>query len=88
MMEKRTTDAAMQTAQAQLAQAGFTVLDLTLYLDTHPDDPGALSYFSDAKARYQEAKANYQQQVGPVRVGDVDSSSGWSWVETPWPWEV
>ena len=87
-MEKRMTDAAMQSAQAQLAQAGFTVVDLALFLETHPDDPGALSYFSDAKARYQQAKAAYQQQVGPVCVSDVDPASGWGWVETPWPWEV
>lgn len=33
----------------QLAQAGFVIFDLLLYLDTHPTDQNALSYFAAKK---------------------------------------
>ena len=72
----------------QLAQAGFVIFDLLLYLDTHPTDQNALSYFAAKKSLYEQAKAAYVQQIGPVRISDVDPADGWTWGETPWPWEV
>ena len=75
-------------AAMQLAQAGFVLLDLTLYLDTHPDCPHGLRQFAIAKAEYEQAVEIYRQQVGPVRAYDVNPTDGWTWGETPWPWEV
>ena len=72
----------------QLAQAGFVIFDLLLYLDTHPTDQNALSYFAAKKSQYEQAKAAYVQQIGPVRISDVDPADGWTWGETPWPGEV
>ena len=70
-------------AAMQLAQAGFVISDLILYLDTHPTDQNALSYFAAKKSQYEQAKAAYVQQIGPVRISDVDPADGWTWGETP-----
>ncbi len=80
----------MLTSQAamQLAQAGFVISDLILYLDTHPTDQNALCYFAKKKEQYAQARKAYSEQIGPVRISDVDPANGWTWGDTPWPWEV
>lgn len=89
MMEHNCSyDALTSPVAMQLAQSGFVISDLLLYLDTHPTDQNALSYFATKKAQYEQAKAAYTQQIGPVCITDVNAADGWTWGDTPWPWEV
>ena len=68
--------------------ADFALVEAGLFLDTHPTDQNALSYFMAKQAQYEQAKTAYRQQVGPICVSDVNAAQGWTWGETPWPWEV
>lgn len=66
---------------------GFAVDDVLLFLDTHPDDCEARAYFQRMRDAYQEARADYVQNVRPLAVTDVNADSYWTWAEGPWPWE-
>jgi len=76
----------------QIQQIGFLLVDLNLYLDTHPDCKEALSDFSQLTERLHQLKAVYEQQNGPLKSfghSTVSSDCYWQWVDesTPWPWE-
>lgn len=66
----------------------FAMIDLQLYLDTHPTDRNVLNLFN----RYREEKINrvkaYEAKYGPLTI-DSDSLNNypWSWIDNPWPWE-
>lgn len=68
-------------------EAGFTLDELVLFLDTHPCDMGALSYYRQASSRYAQAVSDYESQRGPLTIEGVNSANYWTWVEGPWPWE-
>lgn len=68
-------------------QTGFTLDELTLFLDTHPCDPAALDYYSQVKHSYEQAVNAYERQRGPLTISGVNSDNYWTWTDGPWPWE-
>lgn len=68
---------------------GFTLDDLTLFLDTHPCDQDAQKcYFHYLKA-YNEALQEYAKSFGPMNLSTAaESGKYWEWVCTPFPWEL
>ncbi len=68
-------------------EAGFALDEAVLFLDTHPCDTGALAYYRQAKMRYDQAVAAYENQSGPLMMSDVNTTNYWNWVDAPWPWE-
>jgi spore coat protein JB len=65
---------------------GFCALDMTLYLDTHPDDKEALAYYNQCNTLYQNAMETYGQKYGPLTLSGGDLTS-WDWNTAPMPWE-
>ena len=58
----------------------FSLWELRLYLNTHPDDASALTLYRQLSA--QTAEPNYATTF------DQDSGAGsWEWVCGPWPWQ-
>ena len=41
---------------------GFCAYDMLLYLDTHPDDAQALSYYNQCNELYNSAKKTYEER--------------------------
>ena len=78
-----TANALMQT----INQASFAMDDVVLFLDTHPDDANALSYFHYVAAIRRDAINAYESQFGPLTAAAENSTQTWSWLENPWPWE-
>ncbi len=69
-------------------QASFAMDDVLLYLDTHPCDQAALSYYQSAAGMRRQAMDAYQQSCGPLMADSVNSAGAcWLWVQGPWPWE-
>lgn len=66
----------------------FALDDTGLFLDTHPDNMAALAFYADTRKRYLEAVEDYEMQFGPLVAEDSDVETRWTWVDTPWPWEV
>lgn len=66
----------------------FLILDVGLYLDTHPMDQEALDYFHHYKALKEKAVADYTTCYGPLTIDTVESTNKWTWIDQPWPWEM
>ena len=68
---------------------GFVVIELTLYLDTHPTDRNAMEYLNHYNRMSNQAKKEYSRKFGPLTVALADTSdcSDWNWATLPMPWE-
>jgi spore coat protein JB len=70
-------------------ELGFALVEMNLYLDSHPDDTNALAVFNDLATRYATARSDYEAQFGPLlNFGTSGPASSWTWVQEPWPWQV
>ena len=65
----------------------FAVNDMSLFLDTHPDDKKALSLHNEYVKEYEKIKEEYENNYGPLSI-ETEVDSWESWVQTDWPWEV
>ncbi|MFJ8264183.1 spore coat protein CotJB [Rummeliibacillus sp. NPDC094406] len=67
----------------------FVILELNLYLDTHPHDYAAIQQFNEASLKSMEMKIEFEKQFGPLmHFGKSFSGYPWNWKDTPWPWQV
>ena len=62
----------------------FSIWDLHLYLDTHPDDASAKALLEKYYAQHDELKRAYEEQFGPIEPGA--DGVGDAWLKAPWPW--
>lgn len=63
----------------------FAVIELALYLDTHPDDTKALCLHNKYTKELKELCDKYQKIYGPLTI--EYPCNKWRWLESPWPWE-
>lgn len=68
-------------------ESSFALLDINLYLDTHPNDMEALRSYNDYKQIRNVAVKEYNTKYGPLNSFSVDSSNFEAWTSGPWPWE-
>ena len=77
--------------QAQLYRwvmaLGFCAYDMLLYLDTHPDDAQALSYYNQCNELYNSAKKTYEERFEPLSAFGSQPLEDWDWNDGPMPWE-
>ncbi len=67
----------------------FSAIDLSLYLDTHPQDMKALTEYNQVTHHLKMLKRAYEQCYGPLAVyGHSPSQYPWRWIDEPWPWEI
>ena len=67
---------------------GFVLTEVNLFLNTHPEDVAALRFHDKYNALHREAVSEYEYNFGPLTAGGVKTEEGWSWVNSPWPWEL
>ena len=67
----------------------FAVDDVKLYLDTHPCDTDALSFFREYSRQRNELLKEYAKVYGPLTIdtADISCRDRWDWVNEPWPWQ-
>lgn len=67
----------------------FVVIELALYLDTHPADRNAMEYYNHYNRMTNQAKKDYAEKFGPLTLALADTSdcSEWNWATLPMPWE-
>ena len=63
----------------------FAVIDLALYLDTHPEDEKALCLHRKYCKELKDLRDKYQKVYGPLTI--EYPCNKWRWLEEPWPWE-
>ena len=62
----------------------FAAWDVRLYLDTHPDDAGALETYRSLCRQAQNAGMPCGGSA--CHIPD-DNAANWTWISDPWPWE-
>ncbi len=73
----------------RLQEADFVLVELTLYLDTHPDDLQAIEQFNQMAVVRRQIACEYENDYGPLlQYGHSFSRYPWDWKNTPWPWQV
>ena len=65
----------------------FAVNDITLYLDTHPNDRRAIRMHNEYSNKVVKLIDEYQRKYGPLTVNFNQSDNSWDWIDNPWPWE-
>ena len=63
----------------------FAIIELSLYLDTHPEDMKAIDMHNDYCLKVKNLKDKYQKMYGPLNI--FYQSDKWNWLDNPWPWE-
>ena len=63
----------------------FAVIELALYLDTHPEDERALCLHRKYTRELKDLQDKYQKVYGPLTINFPCNK--WRWIEEPWPWE-
>ncbi|SFS35527.1 spore coat protein CotJB [Marininema halotolerans] len=80
---------AYYTLLKQIQALDFVLVELTLYLDTHPEDTQAIQQFNTTSLQSNQLKQQYQQLYGPLyQFGASPSGTPWNWKDAPWPWQV
>lgn len=62
----------------------FSIIELALYLDTHPEDEKALCLHRKYANILKDLMDKYQKVYGPLAI-DYPCNK-WRWLEEPWPW--
>ena len=69
----------------QIKALDFSIVELGLYLDTHPNDEKALCLHKEYANEVKILKDKYQRKYGPLTI--FCPCNKWRWLENPWPWE-
>jgi len=65
----------------------FSLVELNLYLDTHPMDQRAIRLHNEYVMRSKMLKEKYEKEYAPLTHRFI-SDCPWEWIEDPWPWEI
>jgi len=73
----------------ELQTVDFVIVELTLYLDTHPDDLDAIQQYNAFVQKRMVIKNQFEKDFGSLtNFGYSYSKYPWDWKEAPWPWQV
>ncbi len=68
-------------------EVSFAVTEIALYLDTHPDDTEALTFFQNYNEERKKALKLYSSAYAPLTPDLAEDTGHWDWASEPWPWE-
>ncbi|MBT2642086.1 spore coat protein CotJB [Bacillus sp. ISL-41] len=76
-------------AMEELQAVDFVLVELTLYLDTHPEDYEAINQFNQFAKERRRLKKVVESMYGPLQqFGNSYSGYPWNWDDGPWPWQI
>lgn len=71
----------------EISKLDFAVIDMTLYLDTHPYDLDAMEQWNRYQNRKRQLEREYNMKYPPLQLNDIDGTGKeWTWAlqEPPW----
>lgn len=68
----------------RVSSLGFSIYELRLFLDTHPNNAEALEMLNSCQKKYAAVKAEYEKEFGPLSLNGFNSDE---WLKDPWPWD-
>jgi spore coat protein JB len=73
----------------RLQEADFALVELNLYLDTHPNDEAAIAQYNHLVQQRWMLAQEFEKAYGPLmNFGHSFVRCPWNWNDTPWPWQV
>ncbi len=81
-------DEAYRRELEELQKVDFALIELTLYLDTHPADMQSVQQYNQLAQRRQQMAGEFEMKYGPLLQFHSYSRFPWQWVDSPWPWQV
>ena len=73
--------------QTRIYETQFIVVELNLYLDTHPEDENARADYCAYSKALRELMDTYESKYGPLMNFGHSPAAVGSWVCSEWPWE-
>ncbi len=74
-----------ETMLRRIAALDFAVVELNLYMDTHPFDSDINEKLNEYKRKSNVLKDEFQKKFGPLSPNDKEKNR-WGWISDPWPW--
>ncbi len=72
---------------AYLYMYEFALIDLSLYLDLHPEDRNTIELYSKYLSEYKRVLDECERNYGPITLYSYENTNyPWNWIES-WPWE-
>ena len=65
----------------------FVLVELGLYLDTHPTDRNAMEYFNHYNRIKHQIVKEFSMKYYPLTMDMAESNKEWRWGAAPLPWE-
>lgn len=73
----------------RLQTVDFVLVELNLYLDTHPNDMDAIEQYNELTQQRWQIANEFEAMYGPLmNFGHSYSGYPWQWNDAPWPWQV
>lgn len=77
----------MERMLYDIGMVDFTIVELGLYLDTHPKDHRAIDYYNHYANMKKKMEILFAKQFYPLCMAQATGEGDWSWGEAPLPWE-
>ncbi len=71
----------------RLMAVDFALCETILFLDTHPTNRKAKSYYDKLKKQRQTLAEQLKKEGKALTATDVEGDT-WTWINTPWPWQT
>ena len=81
------TDYTEQALLTKIGEIRFALVELQLYLDTHPEDLDAANDFNSYAATLDRLTSEYVEAYGPLENFGNSLHEAGSWVYQKWPWQ-
>lgn len=71
----------------RLQAARFAMVEINLYLDSHPTCQEGLRYFREKREETEKLTREYESKYGPLTAAASCAEERWEWTATAFPWE-
>lgn len=71
----------------RISAIDFYLIDLNLYLNTHPSDEEALMKYNECVMEVKALREEFNENFGMLLSNNSMSRQPWQWIDNPWPWQ-
>ena len=76
-----------EMALKKIGMLKFALVDIDLFLDTHPGDTEVLRLRDEYERQLRPLEETFEKKFGPLTKSENDTNT-WTWVKDPWPWDT
>lgn len=76
-----------ETLLKRIDSVQFAAHELSLFLNTHPNDMESLEKMRKYQDIYMQLKSEFESKYGPLTINSASQDKTWEWTQNPWPWD-